>query len=80
MLSPGSRNEQRDREAKLKLYSSRGVSEHWIISWQRRLVEVYRRQQTALRLVATLYEGDVLESPLLPGFSSPLDKLFTGIT
>ena len=80
VLSPGLRNEQRDREAKLKLYSSRGVREYWIINWQQRLVEMYRRQQTALRLVGTLYEGDVLESPLLPGLSSPLEKLFAGIT
>ncbi len=79
VLAPGSRNEQRDREAKLKLYSSRGVSEYWIISWQRRLVEVYRRQHAALRLIGTLYEGDALESPLLPGLSYLLEKLFARV-
>lgn len=79
VLSPGLRNEQRDREAKLKLYSARGVREYWIINWQQRFVEVYRRQQASLRLVATLYEGDALESSLLPGFSVSLERLFAGV-
>ena len=49
VISPGSVNEQRDREAKLKLYSRRGVREYWIIDWRLRQVEVYRREQQALR-------------------------------
>jgi Uma2 family endonuclease len=32
VLSPGKTNERRDREAKLKLYSVRGVLEYWIVS------------------------------------------------
>src|SRR3954447_16471731 len=31
VLSPGSANERRDREAKLALYSLRGVNEYWIV-------------------------------------------------
>jgi len=69
VLSPGSTNEKRDREIKLKLYSRRGVSEYWILSWQKRQIEIYRREEGELRLAATLFEADVLESPLLPGFS-----------
>ena len=79
VLSPGLRNEQRDREAKLKLYSGRGVREYWIVNWQQRFVEVYRRQHAALRLIGTLYEGDALESPLLPGLSYLLEKLFARV-
>lgn len=76
VLSPGKSNEQRDRVAKLKLYSRRGVSEYWIVDWMQRLVEVYRREQTALKLAATLYADDMLESPTLPGFSCQVSKLF----
>ena len=76
VLSPGSTNERRDREAKLKLYSRRGVLEYWIVDWRQRQVEVYRRQELALRLVATLYEQDELQSPLLPGFACDLRRLF----
>jgi Uma2 family endonuclease len=79
VLSPGARNERRDREAKLRLYSRRGVLEYWIVSWQRREVEVYRRADLALQLVATLLESDTLESPLLPAFACPVRQLFANI-
>jgi Uma2 family endonuclease len=79
VLSPGTTNERRDREAKLKLYSRRGVAEYWILSWQHRTVEVYRREDAALRLVATLYQQDSLSSPLLPGFNCQLGGLFNRI-
>src|SRR5439155_27245242 len=36
VLSPGSTNERRDRETKLKLYSRRGVLEYWIANWEER--------------------------------------------
>ena len=76
VLSPGKRNEYRDRVAKLKLYSRRGVSEYWIVDWKQRLVEVYRREGDALELKATLHADDALESPILPGFSCRVSKLF----
>jgi Uma2 family endonuclease len=76
VLSPGSTNERRDREAKLKLYSRRGVLEYWIVDWRLQQVEVYRREQLVLRLVATCYRTDVLTSPLLPGFTCEVTSLF----
>ena len=76
VLSPGSTNEQRDRETKLDLYSRRGVDEYWIVDWQQRRVEVYRREAAALRLVAALYEQDLLQSPRLPGFALWVGELF----
>jgi Uma2 family endonuclease len=76
VLSPGRRNEQRDREVKLSLYSRQGVDEYWIVDWRAHAVEVYRRAGAALQLVATLGNGDTLTSPLLPGFSCPVAKLW----
>ena len=76
VLSPGKANERRDREAKLGLYSRRGVSEYWIVDWMQRLVEVYRRERGALKRAATLYADDALESPNLPGFTCQVSKLF----
>lgn len=76
VLSPGKRNEYRDRVAKLRLYSRRGVSEYWIVDWMQRLVEVYRRAGDVLKRAATLYAADALESPLLPGFSCQVARLF----
>jgi Uma2 family endonuclease len=76
VLSPGPANERRDRQAKLQLYARRGVREYWIVDWQRHQIELYRRVNTTLQLVATLLEADVLRSPLLPGFELPLGELF----
>lgn len=76
VLSPGSVNERRDREAKLQLYSRRGVSEYWIVDWRLRSIDLYRRDQAQLHYVATLFEADKLESPLLPGFSCQVALLF----
>jgi Uma2 family endonuclease len=76
VLSAGTENERRDREAKLKLYSERGVQEYWIINWRSPQLEVYRRQNVMLTLVCTLLLGDTLSSPLLPGFACAIDRLF----
>ena len=76
VLSPGRANEFRDREAKLDLYSRRGVEEYWIASFMQRFVEVYRREGGVLQLVNTLRDLDTLESPLLPGFSCQVSSLF----
>ncbi len=76
VLSPGTTNERRDREAKLKLYAQRGVLEYWIVDWRQRQVEVFRRAEVTLRLEGTFREEDTLTSPHLPGFSCPVGSLF----
>lgn len=76
VLSPGASNEHRDREAKLKLYSRRGVQEYWVVDWRQRQIAVYRREQAVLRLHATLYDDDSLQSPLLPEFGCQVSRLF----
>lgn len=79
VLSFGERNESRDREVKLKLYSQQGVLEYWILDWRSQSVEVYRRQDAALRLAATLYASDTLTSLLLPQFSCPVGQIFKDV-
>jgi Uma2 family endonuclease len=76
ILSPGEQNEQRDKEVKLKLYSLKGVQEYWIVSWQLKTIEIYRRRDAQLQLVSTLLVTDTLTSPLLPGFSTPVAQIF----
>jgi len=76
VLSAGKENERRDRELKLKLYSSRGVLEYWIADWRTQQIEVYRREDGVLKLQMTLYATDSLTSPLLPEFVCSLAQIF----
>jgi Uma2 family endonuclease len=79
ILSPGPKNERRDRDVKPRLYSRRGVDEYWILDPQLRRAEVYRRDPddpATLRLAAALGQDDALESPLLPGFRVRVGDLF----
>jgi Uma2 family endonuclease len=76
VLSPGSQPERHDRQFKRKLYETQGVREYWIADWRLRQVEVYRRIETELRPVSTLLAEDILTTPLLPGFTCPVARLF----
>jgi Uma2 family endonuclease len=84
VLSRGKENEIKDREIKLKLYSEREVEEYWIcdreaLRMQHRFqqtIEIYRRQDADLKLTATLSNKDVLTSPLLPGFTCQVARIF----
>ena len=76
VLSPGENNIRRDREAKLKLYSIQGVKEYWIADRFAKRLEVYRRQNGKLVLVATLLEEDEITSPLLSGFHCTVSRFF----
>lgn len=77
VLSPGKSNAERDRETKRTLYADQGVQEYWIVDWQTRQIEVYRRMGDNLRLMDTLHGEDILTSSLLPGFSCLVAPLFT---
>ncbi|PSB00428.1 Uma2 family endonuclease [Merismopedia glauca] len=77
VLSSGTTNERRDREAKLKLYSIQGVQEYWIVDWRSQKLEVYRREKSQLKLMATLFANDELISPLLPDFKYQINQFFS---
>jgi Uma2 family endonuclease len=76
VLSAGTINERRDREAKLKLYSLKGVQEYWIVDWRLRQIEIYRRKNAQLQLVGTFLASDDIESPLLPSFHCKVECFF----
>lgn len=76
VLSAGTDNEKRDREIKLKLYSSRGVLEYWIADWRAKQIQVYRRENGILKLTMTLFATDTLTSALLPEFSCLISQIF----
>ncbi|WP_442951418.1 Uma2 family endonuclease [Oscillatoria sp. CS-180] len=76
VLSPGEKNERRDKQLKLKLYSQQGVQEYWIVNKNLQQVQAYRRKEALLTLVMTLQNSDQLTSPLLPKFACPLGQIF----
>ena len=76
VLSPGTENDRRDRQLKLKLYSVQGVREYWILDYQQQKAEIYRRENGLLKLAMTLFDEDILTSPLLPNFSVAMTTLF----
>ena len=77
VLSKGSKDRQRDLELKLKLYSTQGVQEYWILDHQKQEIKVYRREQAILKLVVTLFVQDIMTTPLLPKFSCMVGELFS---
>jgi Uma2 family endonuclease len=77
VLSAGSDNERCDREVKRKLYAVRGVQEYWIVEWQKQQIEIFRRDSNGLPLIATLFDRDVLSSPLLPNFEQSVADVFS---
>jgi len=76
VLSESVADKKRDRETKLKQYSVYGVIEYWIVDRWLKSIEVYRRENGILKKVLTLWEGDDLTSPLLPGFCCRVGTLF----
>ncbi|WP_008314318.1 Uma2 family endonuclease [Leptolyngbya sp. PCC 6406] len=76
ILSPGEKNERRDKEAKLKIYSTYGVLEYWIADRKQPKLEVYRREGGLLKLAVSLYAADELTSPVLPEFRVAVGRLF----
>ena len=76
-LSPGARNEARDRTVKRQLYHESGVSEYWILVLGARLVEIHIAGTTGgFQSKIVLHESDMITTSLLPGFAFPVSNLF----
>jgi Uma2 family endonuclease len=68
-----------DVGAKKRVYEEGGLAELWLVDDAADTVLVYRRSKPGERTFDVALElgpGDLLASPLLPGFALPLDELF----
>ena len=74
--SPSTR--RRDEGVKLALYDRSDVAEYWVVDPGAEVIRVYRRVEGRLANVAELARSDdaTLDSPLLPGMSLPLARVF----
>lgn len=79
ILSPGTR--RRDKGRKRAIYEREGVREYWIVDPVAAEVSALKRQEgdDGFTVVTTLAQkrGEVLASPLFPGLSLPLARIFS---
>jgi Uma2 family endonuclease len=69
---------RRDEGVKLKLYERYDVTEYWVVDPDAEVIRVYRQRDKHLRRVEELSRAhdERLTSPLLPGMSLPLSRIF----
>ena len=69
---------KRDETIKRRLYERSGVSEYWVVDPEIDVVRVYRRGTGAFKRPIELRaeDNEVLTTPLLPGLSLPLARIF----
>jgi Uma2 family endonuclease len=74
--SPGTR--ARDETIKRRLYERAGVSEYWCVDPELDVVRVYRRDgdRFARPVELSREAGDILTTPLLPGLTLSLERIF----
>jgi Uma2 family endonuclease len=76
IASPGTR--KRDETITRRLYERAGVSDYWIVDPDLDLLRLYRRGGSGFDrpVELSLEAGNVLTTPLLPGYEMPLAKMF----
>ena len=76
ILSPS--NNKKELKYKHELYQEAGVKEYWIVDSREKSLQIYLLTNEKLLASGHLYaeDNDVVTTPVLPGFSLDLAKLF----
>jgi Uma2 family endonuclease len=77
IMSPSTR--RRDRDVQRRLYERTGAREYWLVDPDLNAVTIYRRAEGGsfpLAAHLTVDRHDTLETPLVPGWSVTLARLF----
>jgi Uma2 family endonuclease len=77
ILSPG--NNQKELRNKYEVYEESGVKEYWIISPQDESFLKYTLVDGHYQASRLMTIGDIITTPILPGFELSLETIFTGI-
>jgi Uma2 family endonuclease len=68
---------ERDLFVKRNLYARNGVLEYWIVQPDDKAVEVLRLSDAVYQPAGWFRSGEIVTTPLLPGFLLPVDAIFT---
>jgi Uma2 family endonuclease len=74
ILSPG--NNAKELKKKYEVYEEAGVQEYWIVSPQDKTFLAYTLVSNAYRPSRLLTVGDIVTTPVLPGFELDLSDVF----
>jgi Uma2 family endonuclease len=77
ILSPG--NNQKELRNKYEVYEESGVKEYWIISPQDESFLKYTLIEGSYQPSRLMTIGDIITTPILPGFELSLETVFAGI-
>ena len=74
VLSPST--QERDRELKRKVYANYGVRELWLVDPTVNTIEVFGLEPEGLVSIQVYGAGSQVQSPIIPGFSLPAERVF----
>jgi len=77
ILSPG--NNQKELRNKYEVYEESGVLEYWIISPQDKSFLKYTLTDDTYQPSRLMTMGDIITTPILPGFELNLETVFAGV-
>jgi len=74
ILSPSTA--YKDQTIKTKIYSKYGVKEMWLVDPEKKEIQLLVLNPSLLTPLKTYHVPEILKSPLVTGFTLPLDKIF----
>jgi Uma2 family endonuclease len=78
VLSPG--NNAKELKNKYEVYEQSGIKEYWVVSPQDETVLIHLLEGGKFRLLQLKVAGDIVTSPILPGFTLDVKELFKTIS
>ena len=74
ILSPST--SKKDLNIKYDLYEEHGVIEYWVVYPGEDMIDIFVLEEEKYKLQARYFKGDVIETPILPGFQLDVDEAF----
>lgn len=65
-----------DLGRKYEIYEKSGVKEYWVVHPERKSIEIYQNEGNQFKLVQSVKEMGIINSPLLRNFKLNLEKIF----